>query len=83
MSTRITDDEGKVALFDSSTGFAFGPVFDSNSDADAFLEWLGKGEEEGRTFHEGRTRFIADPRKYRSRELQELVSLWQAELIEA
>lgn len=40
MSVRITSAEDKVALFCSTTDQAFGPVFDSESDAKEFLDWL-------------------------------------------
>lgn len=39
MSIRITTTEKKVALFDSVTGFAFGPTFDHESDAESFLKF--------------------------------------------
>lgn len=40
MGVRITTAERKVALYDSVTGKAFGPVFDSEEEADSFLNWL-------------------------------------------
>jgi hypothetical protein len=40
VSVRTTGVEGKVALFDSTSGLAFGPVFDSDTDAEEFLEHL-------------------------------------------
>lgn len=39
MGIRITTEEDKVALFDSVTGLAFGQVFDSAVDAQAFLDY--------------------------------------------
>ena len=39
MGIRITGDEGKTALYDSVSGFAFGIVFDSDEEADDFLEF--------------------------------------------
>lgn len=39
MGVRTTSSENKVALFDSVTGRAFGPVFDSNDDIESFLEY--------------------------------------------
>jgi hypothetical protein len=39
MSIRTTDSDPKVALYDSVTGFAFGPVFEDSDDANAFLAW--------------------------------------------
>lgn len=40
MSVRITTQERKVALFDSTNGLAFGPVFETEDDAEEFLEHL-------------------------------------------
>lgn len=39
MGVRFTTQEGKVALFDSVSGFAFGPVFDRVADASDFLDF--------------------------------------------
>jgi hypothetical protein len=47
MSVRITSQESKVALFDSTTGAAFGVVFDSEADAEDFLGAFGYGLEGG------------------------------------
>ena len=40
MGVRLTSREDKVALYDSVSDIAFGPVFDSEEDAEKFLEWL-------------------------------------------
>lgn len=43
MSVRTTTHEGvttKVALYDSTSDLAFGPLFDSEEDAEDFLAWL-------------------------------------------
>lgn len=40
VSVRTTMTEGTTALYDSTTGVAFGPVFDSEADAVSFLEHL-------------------------------------------
>jgi hypothetical protein len=37
MTVRITSQEGKVALFDGVSGWAFGPTFDTEEEADDFL----------------------------------------------
>jgi hypothetical protein len=37
MGVRTTSVEGKVAMFDSTTGMAFGPVFDSTGEADSYM----------------------------------------------
>jgi hypothetical protein len=39
MGLRLTATEGKCALYDSVTDWAFGPVFDSPGEAEAFLRW--------------------------------------------
>ena len=44
MGIRITGDEGKTALYDSVSGFAFGLVFDNSEEANDFLEFAGKNE---------------------------------------
>ena len=41
MSVRVTTTEGRAALYDSVTDVAFGPVFDSDEDAEEFLEERG------------------------------------------
>lgn len=40
MGVRITKDEGVVAIFDSVSGFAFGPTFADEYEAESFLAWL-------------------------------------------
>jgi hypothetical protein len=43
MSVRLTTSESvtsKVALYDSTTGLAFGPIFETEDDASAFLDHL-------------------------------------------
>jgi hypothetical protein len=40
VSTRVTGVEGKAALYDSTSGLAFGPVFDDVPTANAFLDHL-------------------------------------------
>lgn len=40
MSVRTTTGERKVALFCSTSGVAFGPVFDDDAQAERFLEHL-------------------------------------------
>jgi hypothetical protein len=44
MSVRITSDEDKAALFDSVSGWAFGPVFDNSDEADDFLVFCESAE---------------------------------------
>lgn len=81
MSVSITGSEGSVALYDSTTGIAFGPVFEDSDRADNFLEWFREGYEAERTFPYGHDviRFVEDVRLYRPDELNEIYQLWLAE----
>jgi hypothetical protein len=36
----LTVTDGRAVLADTSTDWAFGPVFDSSDDAEAFCQWL-------------------------------------------
>lgn len=42
MGLRFTSAEDVVALFDSVTGWAFGPVFSTEKAAERFLRWSEK-----------------------------------------
>lgn len=79
MSVRITGSDGSVALYDSTTGVAFGPIFENEDQADEFLEWFRKGYESARLFvlfGGGIRKFTNDVRLYRGDELVELHKLW-------
>lgn len=65
MSVRVTDKRN-VALYCSTTGQAFGPTFDSESDAHDFLEWLAP-------------KTVVDPREIPWRELNDLQYAWSVE----
>jgi len=66
MSVRLSTEENKTALFDSATGWAFGPVFDTQEEAEAFLAHLTSiGERDARHIPVG--------------ELVELALEWEAE----
>jgi len=39
MGIRLTSEEGKTALYDSVSGFAFGPVFDTEVEAAEFADY--------------------------------------------
>ena len=41
----VNSDNERVALYDSVTDFAFGPVFRSAEDAKSFLNWTAGGED--------------------------------------
>ena len=66
MGVRVTTAEGITALYDSTSGVAFGPVFDTLEDADAFLTHLQQIGER-------------DPRLIPVGELGELAREWQEE----
>ncbi len=40
MGVRNTGVEGRVAMFDSVTGFAFGPTFDSDDELDDYMTFV-------------------------------------------
>lgn len=66
MSVRVTSQEGKHAMFDSTGMVAFGPVFDSMEDCDLFLAHLAEIGER-------------DPRLIPAGELAELAEEWKGE----
>ena len=74
-----TTDRAAVAMYDSVTGQAFGPVFDSTSDADDFLEWLTERMNTHIDFPLGDDRILYtdDTRKYTHVQLMEVYLLWQ------
>ena len=78
MGVRFTDSEA-VAMYDSVTGQAFGPVFADEDEAEDFLTWLGTKEMMDETFPLGDDKiwFTADTRKYTLVELMEAYLLWQ------
>jgi hypothetical protein len=79
MSVRITGSDDSVALYDSTTGVAFGPIFENDTKADEFLEWHRMGHEANRKwdYKYGQSRnFTNDVRLYRDDELVELHKLW-------
>jgi hypothetical protein len=61
MSVRVTSAECKVALFDSTTGLAFGPVFADDDEANEFLRFLEDiGERDPRVIPVGELVVLAD-----------------------
>lgn len=42
MGQRDTESENKIALFDSVTGWAFGPTFDTAEEVESFLTFVEK-----------------------------------------
>lgn len=69
MGVRLTDGEN-VALYDSTTGWSFGPVFNGEEEAEHFLRWF---RESGPMWAKG------DPRKLDPIELQNFIGLWHKE----
>jgi hypothetical protein len=79
MGVRVTEIEGKAALFDSTTNLAFGPIFDSASEAEEFLNWLAEKEKNEETFPllNDQLFFKADPRVYRLGEFEVIVQMFR------
>lgn len=81
MSVRIiSNDEGQAVMYDSTSGFAFGPVFEDYDDPDSFMEWLrsGAGIRAGNEL--SRRPLIGDgtdPREWEADELGKLVREWK------
>lgn len=44
MGLRLTSQEDKCAMFDSVSGFAFGPIFNNEYEATSFLRWCEKAK---------------------------------------
>lgn len=63
MGVRITDSE-TVALYDSVSGFAFGPTFDDEEQAQDFCDWWHTYDD------------AVDLRRLTDRELEEAHSRW-------
>lgn len=76
MGVRVTDGETEFALFDSTTGLAFGPVFDNYDEAEGFLSWLREKELALDKFKFGNDEvfYVSDPRSYTTPELQQVVN---------
>jgi hypothetical protein len=73
MGVRNSHVEGKAAMFDSTTGRAFGPVFDSSTELDAFLAWFGEEPHaEG-----ARIASYDDVRKLSATELDQVIEEWR------
>lgn len=52
MSVRVTDSQ-HVALRCSTSGVAFGPVFEDYDSAEAFVDWMrGQGHDDVRVFRD-------------------------------
>jgi hypothetical protein len=66
MGTRVTSDEGKTALFDSVTGWAFGPTFDSPEAAASYLKYVQE--------------VYGDPRTLRLETLEQAYGIWTARI---
>lgn len=60
------DAAGRVAMFCSTTGLAFGPLFDSTDDADAFQAWACEqsGEKDVRNIGPGTLDDLTDQWKH-------------------
>jgi hypothetical protein len=80
MGVRVTDEE-HVALYDSVTDTAFGPIFDNTNDADDFLDWLKKKHENSQKFaYFGEAvEYHQDARVYGESILVHVVQTWREE----
>jgi len=82
MGCRLTSTEGKTALFDSVSGFAFGPVLGQYEGED-FLEWFQDSHAE-RFANEHGWVFasavdLSDPRSFTGVQLEKLYGAFLAE----
>jgi accessory colonization factor AcfC len=59
-----------ASLYDSTDGKAFGPVFDTVEEADAFLDWYNWADNENNT---------ADLRELEPLQLETLIDKWYKE----
>jgi hypothetical protein len=59
MGVRVTDRE-HVAIYDSVSGTAFGPVFNSDVQAWDFLQWIPTSEGDPREMNESRLMHLWD-----------------------
>ena len=63
MGVRTTWDESRVAIYDSVSGFAFGPTFADADDAVSYLDYLNDVTD-------------LDPREQTDRQLEGFLSGW-------
>jgi len=85
MAVHIISDENATALYCSTSGYAFGPVFESRLEAEDFLYWLKNGRqnnEEARALEARRLPIGdgSDPREWDVPSLGLLVSYWREEV---
>lgn len=66
MPVRNTATEGKAAMFCSTDGIAFGPVFDSEYELDDFIEYANENESR-------------DLRALGSADLESLLTAWRGQ----
>jgi hypothetical protein len=67
LSVRITSQENVVAWFDSTTGYAFGPIFNEEWEANDFLEHLSATDR--------------DPRMMTNAQLSQEFDKWHDDLV--
>lgn len=81
MAISTTENEDVVALFDTTSGTAFGPSFTTNGEAEGFIEWLQEQTGEEYAFEIGgeTIKYLADPRRYTNMELDHIVRLYREE----
>lgn len=83
MRVRVTDAEN-VALYDSSSNEAFGPIFETKFQAEHFLSWHQKMYEAGELFQYGarRVQYAPDVRVYSNRMLMVVYNEWHKVYVE-
>lgn len=81
MALSTTENEDVVALHDTTSGQCFGPAFYTNSEAEAFLDWLKENAEEGNAFEvDGATVvYKEDARTLSANELMQAVQNYRDE----
>jgi hypothetical protein len=72
-----TQDDAAV-MVDSTSGEAFGPVFDSYDDCEAFSDWFATAQQED-TARELGFDVRRDPRGYSAWHLRKLHAAWKAQ----
>ena len=84
MAVGVTDIH-TVALYDTTTGEAFGPLFNSEDDAHGFLDWLKESARAEKVFRVNTDMqlVLEDPRMYNAEMLQHLVQYYRESESEA
>lgn len=84
MAIDFTDSE-HVALYDTVTGYAFGPTFESKEAAEDFSEWVAKKAANNEKFNYGYDKlfFREDVRIYNPAELYCIHEIWKQQGVQS